>query len=168
MKKSTTLFSLLCQTSTNRIAMADPVCIYCWKLLLSLLVIVFSQCSQVLNSVLCYDFVQRLWPSLGLVLAITLSDVPFKVKNGDQRGMESSSPLAAVGVCRRELLDQIQTATVIQKVGVATTFDQINGKNEGVVFGLNSLKFEMHLMCPSVTPDCVSKNWTQRKMLSPF
>ena len=42
--------------------------------------------------------------------------------------MESSSPQAAVGVCRRELLDQIQTATVIQKVGVETAFDQINRK----------------------------------------
>ena len=65
--------------------------------------------------------------------------------------MESSSPQAAVGVCRRELLDQIQTATVIQKVGVATTFDQNKQKNEGVAFGLNSLKFGMPLMCPSVT-----------------
>jgi hypothetical protein len=31
-------------------------------------------------------------------------------------------------------------------------------KNEGVAFGLNSLKFGMPLMCPSVTPDCLSKN----------
>jgi hypothetical protein len=31
---------------------------------------------------------------------------PLKWKSGDQRGMESSSPLAAVGVSRRELLDK--------------------------------------------------------------
>jgi hypothetical protein len=62
-----------------------------------------------LNGLKCVFFAMvrpRLWPSLGLVLAITLSDTSFRRKGGEQRGMESSSPLAAVGVSRRELLHQ--------------------------------------------------------------
>ena len=63
----------------------------------------------ILNGLKCVFFAMirpRLWPSPGLVLAITLSDASFSRKVGIKEIWNPPALWQAVGVSRRELSDQ--------------------------------------------------------------
>ena len=84
----------------------------------------------------------RLWPSPGLVLALTLSDASFSRKVGIKEIWNPPALWQAVGVSRRELSDQTVRYPCLKRWAWQPLLFKIKQKNEGITFGVNLLNLK--------------------------